>query len=60
MTNASSTSLHFLFFEQAAQPHTFFGSFLQIGEVVSIAGGNFEERHIQLMEELHSHLRKLK
>lgn len=37
---------------------TFFGCFFQIREVVGIAGGNFEERHIQLMEELHSHLWK--
>lgn len=35
---------------------TFLGSFLQIGEVVCVSRTNFEERHVELMEELHRHL----
>lgn len=36
---------------------TFLGGLLQIGEVVSVSRAHFEERHIELMEELHCHLK---
>lgn len=35
---------------------TFLGRLLQVGEVVGVSGTHFEERHVELVEELYCHL----
>lgn len=36
---------------------TFLGSFLEVGKVVGVSRSNFEKRHVELMQEFHSHLK---
>lgn len=45
------------YYKPAGVTLTFLGCLLQIGKVVSVTRTHFEKRHVELMKELHCHLK---